>query len=333
MLDGKLRRDLPIAPELYLEVLHRLGFVADADAGLYRNLLAFYGSQVLGFYEPEDDEMVLVKGSAVGASAVSLVWAHELAHAEQQARFSLPSRLLAMTGNGDAQRAASAVAEGEAMLVMLFVSAPADGRAETALHQADAIIQGQGAMAGIGAGIPDYFVQDLLFPYTAGLGAVVRAYRAGGWQAVDRMLARPPSSTAALLHPDAGPWREPLSDRELPATPPGWSTVFSDTLGEWGMSFWLSRTVGEEAAAAAAAGWDGDRIRIIRRRDDPQRWAAAWRLRVRPGRRSDVETVLRRALPDLLAGFDAPPPHIAWSDGADWVEVRVGWPSRRPPSP
>ncbi len=36
---------------------------------------------------------------------------------------------------------------------------------------------------------PEYFAEDLLFPYTAGFATVSSAYRSGGWAAVDALLA------------------------------------------------------------------------------------------------------------------------------------------------
>ena len=219
-LDRKLRRDLPVAPDLYIEALARLGFIEGEPAAVYNRLLDFYRSQVLGFYEPDGDEMVVVDTPAATRPEGDLVWAHELEHAAQEHRFHLPSHLVAMRGDSDEQRAASAIAEGEAMLVMFVLNTP--GIAPEALELAETAVRRQ-ARELAPPGVPTYFVADLAFPYTAGFAAVLRAYRAGGWTAVDALLAHPPASTAALQKTEtrAGhgesdhPWTIQICDTRL----------------------------------------------------------------------------------------------------------------------
>lgn len=330
-LDRKLRRDLPLPPDLFLEALHRLGLVDEAVGGLYDRLLAFYGSQVLGFYEPSTDEMVLVDAPAAAGLEGRLVWTHELAHAAQEHRYHLPSRLLGMRRDGDAQRAASAVAEGEAMLVMFLLDA-AGADEDNTLKGAEEAMAGQVEALKV-PGIPDYFVQDLAFPYTSGFAAVTRAYRRGGWPMVDRMLAAPPASTAALLHPDRPRPGTALPDADLPAVPAGWEEVLTDALGEWALRLLLARVVPEQVAARLAAGWDGDRIRMVRQVSEPGRWAMAWRLRCRDvAAREALARGLQRHLAALLVHLTgAPgPPELLWVAAGRTLEVRAGWPQEQP---
>jgi len=343
-LDRKLRRDLSLPPDLLLEALVRTGMAAGDPPELYRRLLDFYGSQVLGFYEPRGDEMVLVEGGTAAGMPPDMVWAHEMAHAAQEHRFRLPSRLLGMREDGDRQRAASAIAEGEAMLVMMLVE-DAGSDVDTRLATAARALTAQAATFTAPEGIPDYFVQDLLFPYTAGFAAVLGAYRDGGWAAVDRLLAAPPPATALLLYPELGKPGPAIAEGELPPLPPGWEPVLLDTLGAWGLRFWLSRAVPADEAARLAAHWDADRLRLARRSDAPGCWALAWRLRCRnEAGRGALEGVLQRHLPRLVTGLcpaDAPP-GLTWLAAGPTLEVRVGWPgterdaatsSPPPPSP
>jgi hypothetical protein len=326
-LDRKLRRDLPLAPEVFIEALQRTGMVDGKAPELYRRLLDFYGSQVLGFYEPEGDDMVLVEGNQASGVTARLVWAHEVAHAAQEHRFHLPSRLLGIRDDGDAQRAASAIAEGEAMLVMTVIEYR-DSGAELDVAGAAAAMAAQARAFTPPPGVPDYFAQDLLFPYTAGFATVSAAYGKGGWPAVDALLARPPTTTAALLYPDRPRTGPPLADSDLPATPAQWSTVLTDTLGAWGTRFWLSRSLPEAEADALASGWDGDRLRLVRSASAPDCWALAWRIRCRDeAARRALETALQRALPARLArlcpaaGLD-----LTWIADGRSFEVRAGWP-------
>ncbi|MFH1176623.1 MAG: hypothetical protein V1750_04375 [Acidobacteriota bacterium] len=324
-LDRKLRRDLPLAPELYLEALERIGMI-DAAGGLYPRLLTFYASQVLGFYEPASDEMVVVDAGNGEDPQARLLWAHELAHAAQEHRFGLPTRLLGMGRNGDAQRAASAVAEGEAMLVMLLLSS---ARTDAELTAAQDALASQAEQLAAPPGIPEYFVRDLLFPYTAGLEAVLRAYRAGGWRAVDELLRNLPASTACLLHPQQSAPGPPLADADLLPLPAGYQKVLTDTLGEWGLRHWLSRWLPTAEAGRLAAGWDSDRLLLARATSDPASWTLAWKLRCRsPAARAEIEAVLRRGLSPLLAGLagQAAPVELTWAAGEHTLELRAGWP-------
>jgi hypothetical protein len=325
-LDRKLNRDLPVAPMLYIESLLRLGFIAGEPSAIYQNLLTFYTGQVLGFYEPQADEMVVVDTPAAGQVEGALVWAHELAHAVQEHRFHLPSRLLAMRSDSDEQRAASAVAEGEAMLVMLLLNAPS-ADADT-LERAAGAVRQQAHALGTPAGVPDYFVADLIFPYTTGFAVALRAYREGGWPAVDRLLREPPTSTSALLHPDRTGTPGEVPAGELPPVPAGWEEVLTDSVGEWGLSYLLARRMEQGKAAALASGWDGDRLRLIRERAESGRWALAWRLRARTVEaRSALEGAMQREFPALLTHLSPPgPPTLTWIAAGRTLEVRATWP-------
>jgi len=328
-LDHKLQRDLPIPPELFIESLVRVGFVDGDPSVIYHNLLDFYSSQVLGFYEPQADQMVVVNTPAAGQVQGALVWAHELAHAVQEHRFRLPSRLLAMRSDSDEQRAASAIAEGEAMLVMLLLNLPtADANS---LERAAGLVRQQARALGTPAGVPDYFVADLVFPYTTGFTAALRAYRGGGWSAVDRLLVRPPTSTAALLHPDRADTPGEVDASDLPPVPEGWEEVLTDSVGEWGLSYLLGRRMDAGRAAAVASGWDGDRMRLIRERADPGRWALAWCLRARTvNARRAIEEAMQQELPSLLARL-APPrtPTLTCVTSGRTLEVRAIWPQAK----
>lgn len=329
-LDAKLRRDLPLPPETFLELLARFGLIDGKPAEIYPRLLDFYVSQVLGFYEPGDDSMVLVSSPAASDGVAEAVWAHELAHAAQQHRFGLPARLLAERDNGDAQRAASAIAEGDAMLVMFLLDDTSGG---ATLATAERMLATQAAATPTPPGLPEYFVAELVFPYTAGFSAVLRRYRADGWDGVDNLLRHPPTSTAALLHPDTPPSGPPITDADLPITPPGWEPVITDTLGEWGLRFLLGRKLPAERASALAAAWVGDRLRMVRRGDRPQQWALAWQLRCRD-RTTNVTLAgaLRELLPELLGHLPGPGASLELdirSSGRS-TQVRANWPAHVP---
>jgi hypothetical protein len=326
-LSAKLEKELPVSPKLYLEILQRLGF-APAREDLYPRLLAFYSSQVLGFYEPSSDTMVVVERPLPGDQDPALLWAHELAHAAQEKRFRLPSRLLSMKSNSDQQRAFSAIAEGEAMLVMLALAPEGALSAAKARELAQAIASGTRALAQ-NAGIGEFFVEDLAFPYAQGLTTVLAAWEAKGWQGVDALLAQPPQCTAALLF--ASPCHH-LSDDLLPPIPAQAKLLLADTLGAWALQFWLGQKLSREEATAIARLWDGDRFHLVQLGPDRRHWALAWALHLPQEENLPVvEKALRQALPTLLAGLTpGQAPHFLYRTQGRVLTVLVNWPEAQP---
>lgn len=314
-------------PELYLEVLQRLGF-APPENGLYLKLLNFYSSQVLGFYEPEGDTMVIVRRSHPETADSKEVWLHEFAHAAQEKRFGLPSKLLAVKENSDLQRAFSAIAEGEAMLVMVIL-APATAPEPAAVSRLAQAIETSTKQLAQEAGVGEFFVQDLAFPYARGLTKVLEAFQAKGWPGVDALLANPPTCTAALLF--ANPCHH-LDDRVLPANPPGYEPLLTDTLGAWAMQFWLSQTLGKEAATSLAQLWDGDRLRILRSQKEPRRWAMVWQLRLQTVQDiPKAEAALRRHAQQILVRFQpGSKPNTLVRSRNRTITLLVDWPTAQP---
>lgn len=300
-LDRKLRRDLPLPPELFIEATYRLGFFDQDPGRIYPRLLDFYCSQVMGFYEPARDEMVLVRRHGEDSVQAQTVWVHELTHAAQERRFGLPTRLLAMRHSGDLQRATSAIAEGDATLVMLVLAHPGGGTPDLAsLRETQRLIASQADTMPPPPGVPDFFVKDLVFPYAQGLATVITAFERGGWKAVDELLRTPPTSTAALLHPDQPPYGPPLTDADLPPVHRGDETVLTDTMGEWAMAYWLGRQLPAAEARRLAAAWDGDRFRLSRSATGD--WAMTMVVRCRNQETCvELADTLRRRGPALLA--------------------------------
>jgi hypothetical protein len=337
-LDRKLKSELPMAPEDYVAFLARLGFVAGEPKQIYSHLLDFYASQVLGFFEPETDQLYVVEGSAAKSEMENqMVWAHELSHAAQEKRFRLASRLLALRTSSDGQRAASAIAEGEALLVMLFLSMPTEAGADP-LQAAAMLTANPEALLPAPAGVPEYFVQELIYPYSMGLTAVVKAYQAGGWDRVDRLLASPPSSTQQLENSESKASSAAISDGELPATPAGYREILTDTLGQWAIRFWLSTIVPKDQARSLAQGWESDRLRLIERRNQPGQWGLVWRLRCRSEQSCHaMKDAFETGLTPVLSHFNPPGRcELSWASSGRLLELRLAWPppaSPRPTSP
>lgn len=332
-LDRKLSRDLPLPPDLFIEANHRLGFFDRDPARIYPRLLDFYSSQVMGFYEPASDEMVLVRRQGENSLQAQTLWAHELTHAAQEHRFGLPTRLLAMRHNGDQQRATSAIAEGDATLVMLLLAHPGGDPELSSLRETQRQIASQADTMPLPPGVPDFFVKDLVFPYAQGLATVLAAYERGGWKAVDELLRTPPTSTAALLHPDRPVTNSPLTDADLPAPVRGHETVLTDTMGEWAMAYWLGRRLPAAEASRLAAAWDGDRFRLTRSAGGD--WAMAMVLRCQSREAcSELAGTLGQQGPALLAQLTpGRPVQLAVRQAGNRLTVQAPVPPASQPAP
>jgi hypothetical protein len=124
----------------------------------------------------------------------------------------------------------------------------------------------QGDMAAFNAA-PQFLRDSLLYPYTTGAAFVARLYQdGGGWRLVDAAYGNPPTSTAAVLHPEryaAGlPWTPP----DLPAIDKltGCALDRANTLGEFDMIELLDEHLSLNDAVNAANGWDGDAFQLVR---------------------------------------------------------------------
>ena len=249
-------------------------FPKDASlADLYVKLL---GSQVAGFYSPDDKALYVVSRSGAVGPVERVTFAHEYTHALQDQNFNLKSFDLGAVGQGDRGQARLSLIEGDAVTVQTqwttanLTSAEAMQLFQAALDpEALKILEG----------MPPILRESLEFPYDAGLRFVMRLQGRGGFAAVDKAFANPPASTEQILHP------EKYDSGEAPVTVSipndlatrmgaGWKSSLEDTLGEFELAVWLRGGTDRIAVAnTAAAGWGGDRVELL---DGPNgAWAIA----------------------------------------------------------
>jgi hypothetical protein len=286
LLRGKLAESLPVGPEETFQTLAALGLLEE-QSGLLDQLIDFYASQVIAFYDPEPRQFFVVRGAAVAADAEGealeqrLVLSHELMHALQDEELRLDRRMKDLRDDSDRLLALQCLLEGEATLVMVRIALKEIPGADESAEEMMAPLLSAGALerAGVPKNIPDYFVDQLFFPYVEGTEYVRRAVTRGGWAAVDRLWSNPPRSTAEILHPEAqvSPATGLLPEKPETLAPPGFRFLYSDSLGEWTVRFLLRRSLETESADAIAAGWRGDRIAFFA---SGRSIAWIWRLRL-----------------------------------------------------
>jgi hypothetical protein len=270
------RRDNP--PDVVAaneRLLKGLGlFPRDASlADLYVQLL---GSQVAGFYSPDDKQLYVVSKTGTIGPVERVTFAHEYTHALQDQTFNLKALDISQIGQGDRGLARLSLIEGDAVTVQTIWT-------QQNLSPAEAIELLRAALDPAAVKImekmPPVLLQTLQFPYTSGLQFVAGMQATGGWAAVDAVFHDPPASTEQILHPEKYTAREIPVAIALPADlasrmGSGWKLSLQDTLGEFQLGLWLKSAVDRVPVAnAAVAGWGGDRVALL---DGPRgAWAIA----------------------------------------------------------
>jgi hypothetical protein len=237
---------------------------------LPRLLRRIQAESVLGYYLPgrPPKGRLYVRSSRGLDPYARIILAHELAHALTDQHFDLTrsDRLAAAVGRDDEETAYSAVAEGDATLVLQRYLR----ERLTPAEQAAAGLASAGDRTPRRDAAPAAIREPMLFPYTEGLRFVFRLYQSGGWAAVNRAYRDPPTSTEQVLHPDKYLGRR---DRPQQVTVPdvrgslgaGWGRGTVIGFGELDARLLLGTRLPQSTSAAAAAGWDGGRLRTFER--------------------------------------------------------------------
>ncbi len=274
VLRAKLLEGFPASPEETMRTLVAIGFFEETP-NLVDRLLDFYAGQVIAFYDPEPRKFFLVRGAQAAVPSSDelssdagerMIFAHELTHALQDESMKLDRRVKQLKDNGDRALALESLLEGEATLVMVRVAlAGLPGGQSSEVEESLAPLLSAGALesANMPKDLPDYFAQQLFFPYVEGTAYVRRVVKANGWTGIDRLWKNPPATTSEILHEGAAfsPAEDLLTVAEAGRlAPAGYRTLYTDTIGEWGLRFLLRRSLAAAQADPLAAGWRGDRI-------------------------------------------------------------------------
>ena len=257
-------------------LLRALGLLTE-DQDIAALQLQMLGDQVLGFYNDVDERMVVVSDTGIDALA-KITYAHEYTHALQDAAFDLTAMHEAASDDDDRSQALTGMIEGDAVLSMLSWAVNGGLTPEEMVALTETQVPDT-------TGIPGWMVAQLEFPYTTGFEWATMV--AGedplspDWEALDAAFADPPDSTEQLLHFEKWDAREAPMVVELPDLPDalggGWDEVETTTMGEATIGAALTFLgVDEGVAAAAAAGWGGDRATVATGPDDG--FVLVWRL-------------------------------------------------------
>lgn len=284
-LELKLQADVPASELAGTERAYKaFGLIPDT-LDLRSMMLEVLEEQVAGFYDPDSQRLFLIRGG--DPAILRQVVAHELVHALQDQYFPL-SPVLKMRRSNDRQTAAQAVMEGQATLAMFLMQPGADleqlAEIWPRMRRVSSAVGAGTAPAGAPGGMtlflsaPRILRETMIFPYISGAEFMLH---------YERRRSRPgempygealPVSTEQILHPSAYTSGQHPVRLQLGAVPPGDTVVYEDDLGEFeirvALEIWGAAP---DHAEAAAAGWHGDRYRVVGTREGTVVvWVTAW---------------------------------------------------------
>ena len=265
-------------------------------------LLRLMGEQVVGYYDADAKHLVVrddvMRGFAErgkrknadenALAEARIVLLHELVHALQDQHLQL-SQHIHIERDTDAANALHALVEGDATLAMIGYALE---REEVPLHRLTgnpaqvrsfSDVVRHSPLAGSELEQAPAIVRvPLLSSYVDGLAFCASLHGRGGFDAIDRAHSAPPASTEQVLHPERFALPDEPTKLDLPDVPAlgdaGYEVVREDTLGELEMSVYFGQAGPLEDAKRAAAGWDGDRIRVYRHAEAASAvvWLSVW---------------------------------------------------------
>ncbi|MCP5059130.1 MAG: hypothetical protein GY937_20690 [bacterium] len=246
-------------------LLRSLGWIPPAGDP-WEAWLDLQAQSVAGFYSVLDGRLYVVARDEVGESEVLAdpfveeVLVHELAHAFQAGGSQLPELGLGLDGFDDVAFALAAVLEGDALWTehrdaeRTHGIPPPDAEAFARRFEIDV----EGALPEGSAWIRAMFLR----PYPLGYRWVWRVGEAEGAHGLMRMLAEPPLTSAALLHPD----RRRRGRSEIEAQGQHFApdercrTRTTSSFGEIGLSTWFEAGTAPPAEIEA---WRADRAWLL----------------------------------------------------------------------
>ena len=239
------------------EVFFRALGLLDPEVSLVDSLKEIYAAAVLGYYDPETDELVVRGRSTTPYVQQTIV--HELVHALDDQHFEL-HRPAYDDAKDEIATGFGAVVEGNAKRIenQWLSEQPAAFRDQAREEE-------QAFGAGIDASA---FPEILLFligaPYQLGEVLVGDLVRRADERGVDAALTDPPDTTEQVLFPELYQEREPRI--EVPAPPADGEVVDDGVVGVlflFGLFTTGGSSVNQADAFRAIEGWGGD-------------WAVTW---------------------------------------------------------
>jgi hypothetical protein len=272
VLRSSLDTDYPPAKIAADETLYKALGLLPAEAKLADVFIELLESQVAGLYDPKTKSLYVVSKEGSVGPIERFFYSHEYDHALQDQHFDLEAIQQGLEDQSDRLMARQALVEGDAYTTMTYWLQENLSAAEVGEVMATA--NDPEVFAALER-IPPIVQTQITFAAVQGTLFVAGQQRTGGWTVIDQAFSNPPDSTEQILHPDKWAAREAPIKVDLPADlatrmGKGWTADLEDTWGEEQIQIWL----GGVAQAAAAEGWGGDRIALLK--GPSGAWAVAW---------------------------------------------------------
>lgn len=250
-LDESGSFDVTESERIHQNVKWEAPFLVDQQTDAVDVFQAFYGGAVLGYYDSQANEIVVISpegedGVPDGLDEMTL--AHELGHALQDQHFNLSDpKFRGVTT--EENNAINGLVEGDVhYFEVLYEQRCMDGEWDC-LERPD---RGAGGDFHVGVWAVQYA------PYSEGPSLVKDIHEADGWDAVNEMYDNPPASTSQIIHhekyPDETPAEVTIEDRSSEDwhVPEVQSGVQYAVFGEAALyvMFWYPSFVESQAAGA-----------------------------------------------------------------------------------
>lgn len=301
-LDEQIGEEVPeVLNKHYGAIVKRLGLYRGTLDNFGDTAKAVLGSQAAAYYDPGTQTFYMLMQDAPEL-VKQTVFSHEIYHGLQDQYFGL-EKYLPMKGreaslmDSDQAMARQAVVEGEATYIMSMYMVKSMAHREPTRDIMTPIVQMQSQMdlerikammklpeatkllgnsvndaLDASEGIPPFIMETMMGVYMKGLGFVF-AVQEKGWSEVEKLYTEyPPQSTEQILHPQKwsaheAPSRITFGTLEKVPALKDWELLDTDVLGEFRWRVIFKEQGLRAEAETAAAGWDGDRYAVFKRKD------------------------------------------------------------------
>ncbi|MBC8162570.1 MAG: hypothetical protein H7Z42_15270 [Roseiflexaceae bacterium] len=237
-----------------------------ANGDLRAQQIESLADSVLGFYDHDTKQLVVVTRRPKIGVQDRITYAHEFAHSLQDQHYGLTQLFARADGNADYSRAIQALVEGDATMTMWLYAQQDLTEMDMAKYQLE-IVADLDANALFGGGYSGPMVESAAaFPYQEGAEFAGGLYSLDGYDAISRAFANPPRSTEQVIHPEKyfdGDEPVVVLLPNLVAALPGWKLVHENTLGELYTRIYLEHALDFDTAIPAGTGWGGDRYQVL----------------------------------------------------------------------
>jgi hypothetical protein len=233
------------------EILLKAFGLVEPDVDLVEAMRTLLGAGVVGFYDPETDELV-VRGTAL-TPYVRTTIAHELTHALDDQRFDL-DRPEYEDAKDEIDFGFSALVEGNARRVEdAYLAGLSDE------EQRDAAAEELSLGGGLDLGdVPLVLVDLISAPYALGHDFVGQLLDDGGQEALDAAFGAPPRTSEQVIDPATYEAGEGGIEVSVPAV--SGSVVDEGVAGQFLIQLVLAEGLDAGRAREAATGWGGDAV-------------------------------------------------------------------------